>query len=103
VPPACGQPTSIRYTQRLAEIGAAPSVGTVGDSYDNSLAESTIGLLKTELTRRHGPWRNLDQVELAVGATSTGSTTAGCTARSATFTGRAGAIYYRQLDQAAAA
>jgi transposase InsO family protein len=46
------QYTSIRSTQRLAEIGAAPSVGRVGDSYDNSPAESTIGLYKTELTRR---------------------------------------------------
>jgi hypothetical protein len=57
--------TSIRYTERLAEIGAAPSVGTVGDSYDNSLAESTIGLFKTELIRRHGPWRTVDEVDLA--------------------------------------
>ena len=60
-----GQYTSIRYTTRLAEVGAAPSVGSVGDSYDNSLAESTIGLFKTELIRRHGPWRTLDEVELA--------------------------------------
>ena len=60
-----GQYTSIRYTERLAEIGAAPSVGTVGDSYDNSLAESTIGLYKTELIRRHGPWRTHEEVELA--------------------------------------
>jgi putative transposase len=62
---AGSQYTSIRYTERLAEIGAAPSVGSVGDSYDNSLAESTIGLLKTELIRRHGPWRTLEEVELA--------------------------------------
>ena len=62
---AGSQYTSIRYTDRLAEVGAAPSVGSVGDSYDNSLAESTIGLFKTELIRRHGPWRTLDQVELA--------------------------------------
>ena len=57
---AGSQYTSIRYTDRLAEVGAAPSIGSVGDSYDNSLAESTIGLFKTELTRRHGPgapWR----------------------------------------------
>jgi putative transposase len=60
-----GQYTSLRYTTRLAEIGAAPSVGSVGDSYDNSLAESTIGLYKTELIRRHGPWRTLDELELA--------------------------------------
>jgi putative transposase len=62
---AGSQYTSIRYTTRLAEIGAAPSVGSVGDSYDNSLAESTIGLYKTELIRRHGPWRTLDELELA--------------------------------------
>jgi putative transposase len=62
---AGSQYTSIRYTDRLAEVGAAPSIGSVGDSYDNSLAESTIGLFKTELIRRHGPWRSLDEVELA--------------------------------------
>jgi putative transposase len=62
---AGSQYTSIRYTDRLAEIGAAPSIGSVGDSYDNSLAESVIGLFKTELIRRHGPWRTLDDVELA--------------------------------------
>jgi putative transposase len=62
---AGSQYTSIRYTERLAEIGAAPSIGSVGDSYDNSLAESTIGLYKTELIRRHGPWRTLEEVELA--------------------------------------
>jgi putative transposase len=64
-PPESAQYTSIRYTERLAEIGAAPSVGSIGDSYDNSLAESTIGLYKTELIRRHGPWRTLEEVELA--------------------------------------
>jgi putative transposase len=62
---AGSQYTSIRYTDRLAEIGAAPSIGTVGDSYDNSLAESVIGLFKTELIRRRGPWRTVDDVELA--------------------------------------
>lgn len=59
------QYTSIRYTERLAETGAVASVGSRGDSYDNALAESTIGLYKTELIRRRGPWRNLDHVELA--------------------------------------
>jgi putative transposase len=59
------QYTSIRYTQRLADAGAVASVGSRGDSYDNALAESTIGLFKTELIRRHGPWRNLDHLELA--------------------------------------
>lgn len=56
---------SIRYTDRLVETGISPSVGSVGDSYDNALAESVIGLYKTELIRHKGPWRNLDQVEYA--------------------------------------
>ncbi len=56
---------SIRYTHRLAQAGIEPSVGSVGDSYDNSLAESVIGLFKTEVIRRRGPWRNLDAVEFA--------------------------------------
>lgn len=59
-----GQYTSISYTERVDEIGAAPSIGSTGDSYDNALAESVIGLFKTELIRRHGPWRNVDDVEL---------------------------------------
>jgi len=57
---------SIRYTERLAEAGIERSVGSVGDSYDNALAESVIGLFKTELIRRRGPWRNIDAVEYAV-------------------------------------
>jgi transposase InsO family protein len=56
---------SIRYTQRLAEAGAVTSVGSRGDSYDNALAETIIGLYKTELVRRRGPWRGLDEVEYA--------------------------------------
>ena len=56
---------SIKYTERLAEAGIEPSVGSVGDSYDNALAESVIGLFKTEVIRRRGPWRNLDAVEFA--------------------------------------
>ena len=59
------QYTSIRYTERLAEAGIAPSVGSAGDAYDNALAESTIGLYKTELIHRQGPWRTPEQVELA--------------------------------------
>jgi putative transposase len=62
---AGSQYTSIRYTERLAEAGAQPSVGSVGDSFDNAMAESIIGLFKTELIRRRGPWRGLDAVELA--------------------------------------
>ncbi len=60
-----GQYLSIRYTNRLAEADIEPSVGSVGDSYDNALAETVIGLYKTELIRNKGPWRNLDQVEYA--------------------------------------
>jgi putative transposase len=56
---------SIRYTERLAEAGAVTSVGSKGDSYDNALAETIIGLYKTELIRKRGPWRNLDDVEYA--------------------------------------
>jgi transposase InsO family protein len=56
---------SIRYTERLAEAGIEPSVGSVGDSYDNALAETVIGLYKTEVIRRDGPWRNLEHVEFA--------------------------------------
>jgi putative transposase len=56
---------SIRYTARLAEAGIEPSVGSKGDSYDNALAESVIGLFKTEVIRRRGPWRGLEDVELA--------------------------------------
>lgn len=56
--------TSIRYGERLAEIGAVPSIGSIGDSYDNALAETTNGLYKTELIRRRGPWRGVDEVEL---------------------------------------
>jgi len=56
---------SIRYSERLAEVGAQPSVGGVGDSYDNALAETIIGLYKTEVIHRRGPWRNLEAVEYA--------------------------------------
>jgi transposase InsO family protein len=56
---------SIRSTERLAEAGIMPSVGSRGDSYDNALAESVIGLFKTEVVRRRGPWRNHEDVEFA--------------------------------------
>ena len=59
------QYVSIKYTERLTEVGIEPSVGSVGDSYDNALAESVIGLFKTEVIRRRGPWRNLEAVEFA--------------------------------------
>lgn len=59
------QYVSIRYTERLAEAGIEPSVGSVGDSYDNALAETIIGLYKTEVIRQRGPWRSIESVELA--------------------------------------
>lgn len=59
------QYVSIRYTERLQEVGIAPSVGSTGDSYDNALAESIIGLYKTEVIHRRGPWRTLSDVEYA--------------------------------------
>ena len=59
------QDLAMRYTDRLAEAGIAPSVGSQGDAYDNALAESVIGLFKTEVIRRKGPWRSLEAVEFA--------------------------------------
>jgi Integrase core domain len=65
---AGSQFTSIRYGERLAEIGAVPSIGTVGDSFDNALAETVNGYYKAELIRgpaRQGPWKTVEEVELA--------------------------------------
>ncbi|RUQ63065.1 IS3 family transposase [Azospirillum doebereinerae] len=59
------QYVAIRYTERLTEAGVEPSVGSVGDSYDNALAETINGLYKTEVIRRRGPWRTLEAVEFA--------------------------------------
>ena len=59
------QYVSSKYTERLAEAGVEPSVGSVGDSYDNALAETINGLYKTEVIRRRGPWRSLEAVEFA--------------------------------------
>jgi putative transposase len=59
------QYVSIRYTERLVEAGIEPSVGSVGDSYDNALAETIIGLFKAEVIHRRGPWRSLEAVEFA--------------------------------------
>lgn len=63
--PCHSQYTSIRYTERLAQAGIAASVGSVGDSYDNALAETINGLYKTELIKPRGPWRTVDAVEYA--------------------------------------
>ena len=65
---AGSQFTSLRYGERLAELGAVPSIGTVGDSFDNALAETVNGYYKTELIRgpaRTGPWKTVEDVELA--------------------------------------
>lgn len=64
---AGSQFTSVRYGERLAEIGATPSIGSIGDSYDNALAETVNGLYKTELIRGpgRGPWKSVEDVELA--------------------------------------
>ena len=56
---------SVRYSERLTDAGISASVGSTGDSYDNALAESIIGLYKTEVIHRQGPWRSLDAVEYA--------------------------------------
>jgi len=70
------QYVSIRYTERLAEAGIEPSVGSVGDSYDNALAETINGLFKAEVIHRRGPWRSFEAVEYATLEWSTGSTIA---------------------------
>jgi transposase InsO family protein len=59
------QYVSIKYTERLQDAGVEPSVGSIGDSYDNALAETINGLYKTEVIRRRGPWRSLKQVEFS--------------------------------------
>jgi len=61
-----GQYTAIRYADTLAEVAAVASVGSRGDSYDNAMAESTIGQLKAELVHRRGPWRSVEQLEFAL-------------------------------------
>ena len=60
-----GQYTSIAFTERLAAVGVTPSIGTVGDAFDNALAESVIGLYKSELINPQRPWKNADHVEIA--------------------------------------
>ncbi len=63
---AGSQYLAIRYTDTLPGVGALPSVGSVGDSYDNALAEATIGQIKAELIHRRGPWRTVEQLEYAL-------------------------------------
>lgn len=62
---AGSQYTAITYAERLADVGALASIGTVGDSYDNAMAESVIGLYKTECIKREGPFKTVDELELA--------------------------------------
>jgi len=62
------QYTSIRYSTRLLDAGALASIGSVGDSFDNALAESVIGLFKTGAIRRRGLWRNIEDVEVSTPA-----------------------------------
>ncbi len=59
------QSVSIRYTERLADVSIEPSVGSVGDSYDNAMAATLIGIFKAEVIRRRIPWRHLEAVEFA--------------------------------------
>ena len=77
--------SAIRYTERLAEAGIEPSVGSVGDSYDNALAETINGLYKTEVIHRRGPWRTWRRSSSPPSNGWTGSTTAACSSPSATF------------------
>jgi putative transposase len=60
-----GQYTSITFTERLAAIGVSPSIGTVGDAYDNALAETVVGLYKTESINPNKPWKTVEEVEIA--------------------------------------
>ncbi|MET4121971.1 hypothetical protein ABIB85_008428, partial [Bradyrhizobium sp. JR1.5] len=78
------QYVSIKYTERLAEAGVEPSVGSVGDSYDNALVETINGLYKAEVIHRRGPWRSFEAVEFATLEWWTGSTTDGSWSPSAT-------------------
>ena len=78
------QYTSIRYTEHLAEAGIVPSIGAAGDAYDNSLAESTIGLYKTEPCTAGARGKRRSRSSWPRSSTSTGGTTAACTPRSAT-------------------
>jgi transposase InsO family protein len=79
------QYVSIKYSERLAEAGIEPSVGSKGDSYDNALAESINGLYKAELIHRRAPWKTREAVELATLEWVPGSTTTACWNRSAIY------------------
>jgi putative transposase len=89
---------SVRHTERLAEAGAVTSVGSRGDSYDNALAETIIGLYKTDLVRRRGPWRAWTRSSTPPWSGSTGSTTAACWSRSGTSPAEFEAADHRRED-----
>jgi putative transposase len=86
----CAQYTSIRYGERLAEIGAVPSIGSVGDSFDDALDESTNSLYKAKLIYgpEQGPWKTIEDVELATLSWVPGATRSVSTATSMTSPGR---------------
>jgi putative transposase len=79
---AGSQYTAIRYAERVADVGALASIGTVGDSYDNAMAESVVGLYKNECVKIDGPFRTVEELELATWTGCTGSTKTVCTPRS---------------------
>ena len=81
---AGSQYTAVRFSERLAEAGISASVGSVGDSFDNALAETINGLYKTELIKPRGPWRTVEQVEYATAEWVDWSTIAGYTSTAGT-------------------
>jgi putative transposase len=94
------QHVSMRYTERLADAGIAPSVGSRGDAYDNAVAESVIGLYKTEVIGRRDRWHDLEAVDLRRFAGWIGLTIAACSAPSALPPAEHEANYYQQASVA---
>ena len=93
---------SIKYTERLAEAGIEPSVGSVGDSHDNALAETINGLYKAEVVHRREPWRTFEAVEFATLSSGwTGSTIAGFWNPSASSAAEAEERYFAMLNDQA--
>jgi putative transposase len=92
------QSLSVRYPQRLADAGAVTSVGSRGDSFDHALAETIIGLYKTELIRRRGPWKVLMRSSRPPWSGSTGSTTAGSWSHQPLPPAEFEAAHYRRED-----
>ena len=94
---------SIRYTERLAEAGVESSSGSAGDSYDNALAETIMGLYKTEVIHRRGPWQTSMRSSTPLWSGLTGSITVGYWSRSVTCHRRSSNGIYRQLEESAMA